>query len=314
MRAITFYKYGSADVLQEVDLPKPEPKDNEVLIKIHAVGLNPLDWRKMSAEPFLVRLGEGLFKPKHNILGADVAGVVEAVGKDIKEYEVGDEVFGDISYGGLAEFVCTTEDKIALKPINVTFEEAAAVPVAATTSLQGLRDNGNIKVGQKVLINGASGGLGTYAVQIAKYYGAEVTAVSSAKNHKLVQSIGANELIDYTKEDFTKSGEQYDLIYDAIGNISVSGLKRSLRRNGLAVVAGFTTMGHLLAVGFGGKKISMLSAKAKQNDLIFLADLMQKGKVKSIIDRLYSLTDAPEAMAYLQKGHAKGKVVIAFED
>ncbi len=313
MRAITNYKYGSADVLQQEDIPKPTPKDDEVLVKIHAVGINPLDWRRMSADPFLVRLGDGLFKPKNNILGADIAGTIEAIGKNVKQYEVGDEVFGDISYGGLAEFACTTEDRLALKPTNITFEEAAAIPVAAITSLQGLRDNGKIKAGQKVLINGASGGLGTYAVQLAKYYGAEVTAVSSAKNHDLVRSIGADEVIDYTQEDFTKNGKQYDLIYDAIGNVSVSGLKQSLQKDGIAVVAGFTTMGHLMAVGFGGKKVSMLSAKAKQSDLIFLADLMQKGKIKSVIDRLYSLNDTPEAMTYLQKGHARGKVVISMD-
>lgn len=313
MRAITFYKYGSVDVLQQEDIPKPTPKDDEVLIKVKATGINPLDWRKMSADPFLVRLSDGLFKPKNNILGADIAGTIEAIGKDVKQYEVGDEVYGDIANGGLAEFACAKEDRIALKPTNVTFEAAAAVPVAAITSLQGLRDNGKIKPGQKVLINGASGGLGTYAVQIAKYYGAHVTAVCSTKNLDLVRSIGADEVIDYTKEDFTKNSIQYDLIYDAIGNIPIVGLKRCLNKDGVAVVAGFTTMGHLLAVGFGGKKISMLSAKIKQSDLIFLADLMQNCKVKSVIDRLYSLNDTPEAIAYLQKGHARGKVVIAMD-
>jgi len=256
MKAILFEKYGSPDVLQIKDVEKPVPQDHQVLIKVHAASANPLDWHAMRAEPFLVRLSDGLQKPKDSRLGADVAGKVEAVGKNVTQFKVGDDVFGSTK-GSFAEFVCARADLLALKPANISFEAAAAVPVAAYTALQGLREKGQIKTGQKVLINGASGGVGTFAVQIAKWYGTEVTAVCSGRNLALVRSIGADHVVDYTKEDFTQNGKQYDLIFDAVGNLSLAGCRRALSMDGICAVAGFTGMAHLFeTMLFGGKKLA----------------------------------------------------------
>ncbi len=323
MKAMVFTTYGSPDVIEFKDVAKPTPMDNEVLIKIHAASANPLDWHLMRGEPFLARIENGLFKPKNTKLGADVAGRVEAVGRNVTQFQVGDEVFGAISLnmlGSFAEYVCTPEELLALKPAKMTFEQAAAVPEAAFTALQGLRDKGQIQPGQKVLINGASGGVGTFAIQIAKSYGTEVTGVCSTRNLDMVRSIGADHVIDYTKEDFTRKGQQYDLVFDAVGNLSVSDYQRALSPNGICSVAGFTTMSLLFQVMFlgawvsktGSKKIGrMETAKPNKKDLVIIKELLEAGKVVPVIDRTYPLSQVPEAIRYLETGRARGKVVIA---
>jgi NADPH:quinone reductase-like Zn-dependent oxidoreductase len=245
MKAIVYTKYGSPDVLELKEVEKPVPKDDEALIKVHAAAANPADWHLMRAEPFLARLENGLLKPKNSRLGADVAGRGEAIGKNVTEFQVGDEVFGELPLnrlGSFAEYVCVGEEFMALRPANLSFEQAAAVPLAAFTALQGLRDKGQIKAGQKVLINGASGGVGTFAVQLAKAFGTEVTGVCSTRNMEMVRSIGADHVIDYTKEDFTRKGQTYDLIFDAVGNRSLTDLKRALNESGSCAIAGFTSM------------------------------------------------------------------------
>ncbi len=273
----------------------------------------------MRADPFIVRLDEGFRKPKNPKIGADIAGRVEAIGSKVTQFKVGDEVFGEIGSGGFAEYALTKEKNLALKPAYVSFEDVAAVPVAALTALQGLRDHGQIKAGQKVLVNGASGGVGTYAVQIAKHYEAEVTGVCSTRNLELVRSIGADHVIDYTKESFTKNGKRYDLIFDAVGNCSFAGYRRALTPNGTAVVAGFTTLPrmllHVILLGsiasrFGSKKIGTMLANPDKQDLEFLAELLESGKITSVIDRRYPFNEIPEAIRYLETGRARGKVVI----
>lgn len=322
MKAIVYTEYGSPDVLQLKDVEKPTPKDDEVLVKVYAASANPLDWHHMRGAPFLARLEFGLQKPKNTLLGADIAGRVEAVGKNVTQFQVGDQVFGDIHAGGFAEYVCARESLLALKPANISFEAAAAVPVAAFTALQGLRDKGQIQPGQKVLINGASGGVGTFAVQIAKSYGTEVTGVCSTRNLDMVRSIGADHVIDYTQEDFTKNGQQYDLIFDAVGNRSVSDFKRALRPNGICAVAGFTTLSRLFQVIFlgawvsktGSKKIGLMeTAQPNKKDLVFIKELLEAGNVVPVIDRCYPLHEVAEAIRYLEAGHARGKVVITVE-
>ena len=315
MKAILFTEYGSPDVLQFKDVEKPVPADNEVLIKVYAASANPLDWHSMRGAPFLARVEFGLQKPRDPRLGADVAGRVEAVGKNVTQFQIGDEVFGDIFKGSFAEYACTSEKLLAAKPANSSYEAAAAVPVAALTALQGLRDKGQIRLGQKVLINGASGGVGAFAVQIAKSYGTEVTGVCSTRNLDLVRSIGANHVIDYTKEDFTNNGQHYDLIFDTIGNLSVSGCQRALSPNGICAIAGFTTMFHLFQVMlFGGKKVGMMeTAKADKKDLLFIKELLETGKVVPVIDRTYPLNETAEAIRYLETSRARGKVVITVE-
>jgi NADPH:quinone reductase-like Zn-dependent oxidoreductase len=315
MKAVIFTQYGSPDVLQFNEVDKPTPGDNEVLIKVHAASANPLDWHTMRGTPFLARLAFGLLKPRSPKLGADVAGHVEAVGKNVTQFRAGDEVFGDIHAGGFAEYACASEELFALKPVNGSFEAAAAVPVAAFTALQGLRDKGQIRQGQRVLVNGASGGVGTFAVQIAKSYGTEVTGVCSTRNLDLVRSIGADHVIDYTREDFTRNGQQYDLIFDTVGNRSVSDLRRALHPNGICAVAGFTSLSRLFQIiVLGGKKIGLMeTAKAIQKDLIIIKELLEAGKVVSVIDRTYPLSETAEAIRYLETGHARGKVVITVE-
>lgn len=324
MKAVVYTKYGSPDVLQFIDVAKPVPRNNEILVKVVAASANAADWRMVRAEPFLVRLYAGLLKPtKYNILGADIAGRVEAVGKDVKQFKAGDEVFGDIfasGWGGFAEYVCTRENELALKPANISFEEAAAVPLAALTALHGLRDMGKIRPEQKVLINGASGGVGTFAVQIAKSFGAEVTAVCSTGNVDMARTIGADHVIDYTKEDFTKNGPRYDLILAVNGYRSIFDYRRTLNPAGIYVMTGGGTaqlfqallLGPWLSMT-GSKKMGALSSKPNQKDLVFLKELLETGKVKPVIDRRYPLHEVPEALRYLEKGHAKGKVVITVE-
>ncbi len=323
MKAIVIEKYGSPDVLQFKEVERPTPKDNQVLVRVQAASANPLDWHLMRGEPFIARLmGTGLLKPKSSKVGADVAGRVEAVGKDVTQFKPGDEVFGTCN-GSFAEYACAREDRLALKPANVSFEEAAAIPVAAITALQGLRDKGQIQPGQKVLVNGASGGVGTFAVQIAKSYGTEVTGVCSTRNLDLVRKIGADHVVDYTQEDFTKNEQQrYDLIFDAVGNRSVSDYKRALKPGGTCAVAGFSSMSRMFehsALGplrskTGNKKVGgMGMAKINQNDLVFLKQLVETQKVRPVIDRHYRLSETADAIRYLEAGHAQGKVVITVE-
>jgi NADPH:quinone reductase-like Zn-dependent oxidoreductase len=288
------------------------------LIKVHAASVNAYDWHLLTADIFLVRLmGGGLLKPKNSIPGADIAGRVEAVGRDVKQFQPGDEVFGDIGSGGFAEYACARENLLVLKPARMTFEEAAAAPMAALTALQGLRDNGQIQPGQKVLINGASGGVGTFAVQIAKSFGAEVTAVCSPRNLDQARSLGADHVIDYTQEDFTKSGQQYDLILAVNGYHPLSAYSRALAPQGIYVMAGGSAAQIFQAMLLGpwmsktgGKKMGGVTGKTDQKDLAFLKGLIEAGKVKPVIDRRYPLSEAAEALRYLGEGHARGKVVI----
>jgi len=323
MNAIVCTKYGSPDVLKFEEVQKPVPGDDEVLIKVHAAAANAGDWHLMRADPFMIRLMYGLQKPKHEILGTDVAGCVEAVGKNATQFQPGDEVFGNMSssgFGAFAEYVCAPENSIALKPNNITFENAAAAPSAAGTALQALRDKGQIQSGQKVLINGASGGVGTFAVQIAKAFGAEVTAVCSTGNMDMVRSIGADHVIDYTKEDFTQNGQQYDLILAANGYHPISDYKRALSPTGIYVMTGGSTAQMFQAMTIGSwismtssKTMSNMMAKPSQKDLVFMQDLLETGKVVPVIDRRYPLSEVPDAIRYLEEGHAKGKVVITME-
>lgn len=326
MKAIVYTKYGPPDVLELKDVEKPSPNNNEVLIKVYAASVNPAELHLLRADPFVTRFYSGLLKPKNMILGADIAGRVESVGKNIKQFHIGDEVFGDLSHcgwGGFARYVCARENAVGLKPANLSFVEAAAVPLAALAALQGLRNKGKIRQGQKVLINGASGGVGTFAVQIAKSFGTEVTGVCSTKNLDMVRSIGADHVIDYTQVDFTRNGKAYDLIFDAVGNLSISDCKRALSHNGICAVAGFTTLSHLLWVALvgslasitGSKKIGLMdTAKPNHKDLVFIKELVEAGKVKPVIDRRYPLSEVPEAFRYLEKKHAHGKIVITLED
>ncbi len=317
MKAIVYTKYGSPDVLQLKDVEKPAPKEDEVLIKIHAASVNAYDWHFLTADIFLIRLmGGGLLKPKYTRLGADIAGRVEAVGRNVRQFQPDDEVFGMVR-GGFAEYACAPENALVLKPSNLSFEEAAAVPMAAVTALQGLRDEGEIQAGQKVLINGASGGVGTFAVQIAKLFGAEVTAVCSTRNVDQARSIGADHVIDYTKEDFTQSGQQYDLILAANGYHPLSAYKRALTPKGIYVMAGGSMaqifqamlMGAWMSES-GGRKMGGVSAKRSQKDLTFLKELVEAGKVVPVVDRRYPLSETAEALRYLGERHARGKVVI----
>ena len=321
MKAIVYTKYGSPDVLQFKEVEKPAPTDGQILVKIYAASANPVDWHLMRASPFLARLAGGLRKPKDPRLGADFAGRVEAVGANVAQFQPGDEVFG-ASTGAFAEYLCVTGNEVALKPANLSFEQAAAVPVAATTALQGLRDTGQIHTGQRVLVNGASGGVGTFAVQIARAFGTEVTGVCSTRNLDMVRSIGADHAIDYMKEDFTSTRQHYDLIYDAVGNSSVSAYRRALNPGGTCVVAGFTSLPRLfehMLIGplrskIGDKKVGLMgTAQIKQQDLVSLRELLEAGKVTPVIDRRYSLREVPEAIRYLEAKHARGKVVITVD-
>jgi NADPH:quinone reductase-like Zn-dependent oxidoreductase len=320
MKAVVVRKYGSPEVLELQEVPKPRPGDAEILIKVQAAALNAADWHMMRADPFAVRLMAGLFKPKFKIPGADVAGRVEAVGKNVKSFKVGDEVFGDLAryaWGSFAEYVCAPENLLAIKPVNLSFEEAAAVPMAAVTALQALRDKGGIRAGQSVLINGASGGVGSFAVQIAKAFGAEVTAVCSARNVDRARALGADHVIDYGAEDFTKSGRRYDLILATNGYHPLSAYRRALSPEGAYVTTGGAgkQMVAALFLGpwlslLGQQKIGNAMAKPNAKDLGVVKELLEGGKVKPAIDRRYPLDRLPEAMRYLEEGHAQGKIVI----
>ncbi|MEM7128832.1 MAG: NAD(P)-dependent alcohol dehydrogenase [Chloroflexota bacterium] len=324
MKAVVFHQYGSPDVLQFDEVQKPIPKENEVLIKVHAASVNAGDWHLLRGDPFLIRLGYGVRKPNVNILGADVAGIVEAVGSQVTQFQPGDEVFGDTSpsgFGAFAQYVSAPEDAVVLKPANLTFKQAAAVPSAAITALQGLRDHGQIQVGQKVLINGASGGVGTYAVQIAKAFGAEVTAVCSTRKVDMVRSIGADHVIDYTQEDFTQNGQRYDLILAVGGTRSIFDYKRALNPNGRYVMVGGSSMKQFFQAMLlgpwmsmtGGQKMSSMMVEPNQQDLTFMKELLEAGKVVPVLDKEYPLPEVPEAIRYLEAGRAQGKVVIRVE-
>jgi NADPH:quinone reductase-like Zn-dependent oxidoreductase len=319
MKAIVYHNYGSPDVLQCEETETPAPANGEVLIKVRAASVNPID-RLFRGRPYLVRIKIGLSKPMDPRLGRDVAGQVEAVGPNVTQFKPGDEVFGTCS-GAYAEYACASESAFVMKPDNVTFEQAASVPIAGLTALQGLRDKGQIQPGQKVLINGASGGVGTFAVQIAKSFGADVTGVCSTGNVEMVRSIGADRVIDYTREDFTKGTERYDLIFDCISNHSLGACRRVLNPNGKFVIVGGKKVRTLLSRALTGlvwsrfvsQSFVMFVAKLTKDDLTILGDLMQAGKVTPVIDRTYPLSEVPEAVRYLEEGHARGKVVITLK-
>ena len=327
MKAYVYHEFGSPDVLRLEEVEKPVPNDNQLLIKVRALSVNPLDWHFMEGTPYLGRpMAFGFLKPTVTRLGVDYAGTVEAVGKNITEFKPGDEVYGN-SFGAFAEYVVASDKGLALKPASLTFEQAASLPVAALTALQALRDNGKLQPGQKVLINGASGGVGTFAVQIAKTFGAEVTGVCSGRNVELVRSLGADHVIDYTKEDFTKRAERYDLILDNVGNQPLSGFRRVLTPKGKYVVIGgggvndsrwtgplIGVIKMLMLKPFVTQEMSMMLAEINRKDLTVLADLIQSGKVKPVIDRTYTFSQLPEAMRYLEEGHARGKVVLTVGD
>lgn len=321
MKAITYTEYGSPDVLQIKEVAKPTPTDDEVLIKVQAVSVNRSDWEGLRGKPLYARIG-GLLKPRHQILGSDIAGRVEMAGRSIRRFQPGDEVFGDIlgRMGGFAEYVCARERALALKPASMTFEEVAAIPQAAVIALQGIRDKGQVQPGQKVLINGAGGGAGTFAVQLAKLYGAEVTGVDNTGKLDFMRSLGADHVIDYTREDFTKNGKQYDLILDLVAHRSVFAYKRALRPNGSYFFVGgsVATIFQILLLGpwirrTTGKKIRLLAVQPNLKDMVYITELYEAGKVVPAIDRRYPLSEVPEALRYLGEGRAKGKVVITVE-
>lgn len=323
MKAIVISKYGPPEQLQLRDVDKPTPGDGEVLLKVHAVSLNAADVHLLTADILLVRLYAGLRKPKFSILGADVAGRVEAVGRGVTRFRPGDEVVGDISgsgFGGLAEYARARQDVLVPKPASLSFAMAAAIPLAATTALQGLRDQGGLQAGQKALINGASGGVGTFAVQLAKALGADVTAVCSTRNLDMVRGLGADHVIDYTRADFTQNGQQYDLILAVNGYHSLSDYQRALTPHGVYVMTGGTGRQMMEALTLGrlrstreGNKFVVLSARPSQQDLAFILDLVEAGKVTPVIDRSYSLDQTVDAFRYLIEEHARGKVVITVD-
>jgi NADPH:quinone reductase-like Zn-dependent oxidoreductase len=316
MKAILYTKYGPPDVLELHEIEKPSPKEDEVLVRIHAASINALEWRRFTLPKMMVRImGGGIREPKNKSLGADFAGRVEAVGAGVTQYKLGDEVFG-IRRGSFAEYVCAPEKMIALKPANISFEAAAAIPLAGLTALQALRDTGKIQAGKKVLIHGAGGGVGTFAVQISKSLGTEVTAVCGPRNLEVVSSAGADHVIDYTREDFTKSGKQYDLIIAANGYHSIFEYRRALKPNGVYVVVGgdLTQMLQALVLGpflsRSGRKMTGMMTRPNHDDLVFLKELIEAGKFVPVIDRCYPLAKAAEAHRYVLEGHVRGKVIL----
>jgi NADPH:quinone reductase-like Zn-dependent oxidoreductase len=324
MKAIVRDKYGPPDVLELKDIDKPVFGDDEVLVRVHATSVNPADWHLLRGEPYIARLQLGLRKPRDRVLGCDVAGRLEAVGKDVTMLRAGDEVFGSPFMHGLgafAEYVCVSEGLLASKPATLSFEQAATVPLAAMTALQGLRDHGRIEAGHRVLIVGASGGVGTFAVQIAKYFDAEVTGVCSTRNVEMVRSLGADHVIDYTREDFTQSGQKYDLIFQLAGTRSPSECRRALTSDGTLVLSSGESEGRwigpvdriikaLVLSPFVSEKMASFTVKPDREDLQFLRQLIEAGTLTPVIDSTYPLAEVPEAIRYLEKGHARGKVVI----
>ena len=319
MKAIVHHRYGPPDVLELRDVDRPALEDDRVLVRVRAASVNALDWHTVRGQPYIARFVMGLRKPKTSAMGVDVAGQVEAVGKNVTQFHPGDAVFGARD-GAFAEYVCAREDRVVMKPANLTFEQAAAVPVAAITALQALRDKGQVRPGQKVLVNGAAGGVGTFAVQIAKAFGADVTAATSTGNVDMVRSIGADRVLDYTREDFTKGGQRFDLIVDMGGTRSLRACRRALTRNGTYVMVGgpsgrwLKPLPRALAAAvlsrFVRQRLLFFVAKIKKEDLVVLKELMEAGKVTPVIDRTYPLSETPEAIRYVEEGHARGKVVI----
>jgi NADPH:quinone reductase-like Zn-dependent oxidoreductase len=318
MRAVIYERYGSPDVLHLAEVEKPVPTDNQLLIKIHAVSINGSDREGLIGKPFYVRAG-GLLNPGHPILGSDIAGRVESAGKNNKEFKVGDELFGELPgyHGGFAEYVCTRGSTLALKPANLTFEEAAAIPQAGVIALQGIREKGQVKPGQKVLINGAGGSAGSFAIQLAKLYGAEVTGVDNAGKLDFIRSLGADHVIDYTRDDFTRNGKHYDLILDLIAHRSIFAYKRALRPNGTYFFVGgsVAVLFQILLLGpwikrTAAKNIRLLAVPQNRKDLIAITELCQAGKIVPVIDKRFPLNEVPEALRYVGEGYAKGKVVI----
>lgn len=326
MKAMVYCDYGSPDVLRIEEVEKPVPLDNQVLVRVRAISVNPLDWHYMRGEPYIMRLGTGLRRPKETRLGVDFAGTVEAVGAGVTRFKPGEEVFGG-RQGAFSQYVTVHEDRaVVLKPANLTFEQAASIPIAAITALQGLRDQGKLRPGQKVLINGASGGVGTYAVQIARWLGAHVTGVCSTRNVDMVRSLGADEVIDYTRDDFTRGERRYDVILDNVGNRGLLECRRVLAPRGIYVLIGGGKSGEQGLLGplwdpvrmfllspFVSQEMGLFMADLKQDDLAILGDLMQSGKVTPVIDRRYSFRELPEAIRYLEEGHARGKVVVTLD-
>lgn len=321
MKAIVYDKYGAAENLEIREVSNPEPKDNEVLVKVHAVSINDWDWQLLQGSLFINRMQNGLFKPKRKILGSDIAGRIEATGKNVSKFKPGDEVYGDLSgrWGGFAEYVCASENALARKPATMTFEQAAAIPQAGMLALQGLRDNGQIQSGQKILINGAGGGVGTFGIQLLKEYDVEVTGVDSAEKLEIMRTLGFDHVIDYTKEDFTKSGHQYDLILDTKTNRPMSSYTRTLKPNGLYATVGGDTMRILQAFLLGRwinmtqkKRIVVVILKVNK-DLDYINELFEVGKIKPVIDRTFTLDELPEAMRYYGEGKQMGKVLISLK-
>ena len=322
MRAIAQEEFGSPDILELKEVDKPSVGDDEVLIRVKAASANPWDWHFMRGMPYISRPQAGWRRPKNMVLGSDVAGEVETVGEHVARFRPGDEVFGFVGHGAFAEYVSVPEDVLVQKPAGVSFEQAATVPLAAMTALQGLRDSGGLKEGERVLIIGASGGVGTFAVQIAKAMGAHVTGVCSGRNLDLVKSIGADEVIDYTKEDFTNGSERFDLIFQLAGTASPSACRRALTSNGRLVLSSGDSKGRIIGpVGrvlratllspFVSQSLRTLSVKRSSEDLRYLGELIEAGKMSPVIDKTYSLSETPDAIRYLETGHARGKLVIA---
>jgi NADPH:quinone reductase-like Zn-dependent oxidoreductase len=328
MKAIVYHQYGSPDVLEITEVEKPTPGDDEVVLKVHAASVNPADWHLLRGTPYIARLQFGLRKPKDRVLGCDVAGQVEALGKNVTMLQAGDEVFGSPfmhGFGAFAEWVSVSEGLLAPKPATLSFEQAAAVPLAASTALQGLRDHGRIEPGHKVLVIGASGGVGTFAVQIAKSFDAEVSGVCSTRNVEMVRSLGADHVIDYTREDFTQSGQKkYDLILQLAGTRSPSECRRALTPKGTLVQISGESDGRwigavdriikaLVLSPFASQKMASFTVKPNKEDLRFLKQLIETGTLTPVIDRTYSLSEVPEAIRYLEEGHTRGKVVVTLE-
>jgi NADPH:quinone reductase-like Zn-dependent oxidoreductase len=315
MKAFIYDRYGPPETLRLAEVDQPAPHTGEVLVKVRAASVNAADWHVLRGKPLFSRATLGLLRPKHRILGVDVAGQVAAVGGGVTGFTAGDEIYANLldhGYGGFAEYVSVPVAVVSLKPASLTFEEAAAVPMAAVTALQGLRHHGPLRPAQRVLINGGAGGVGSFAVQLAKASGAEVTAVTSTGNLDLVRSLGADHVVDYTKEDFTGTGRRYDLILDTVGNRSVPDLRRALAKGGKAAVIGFTSVEKLLGLSLrGGKNVVLVQAHVTAEDLELLSGLIEAGKLHPVIDRRYGFADIPAAIAYVEQGHARAKVVVA---
>ncbi len=314
MKAFVQYEYGGPEVLTLETVERPVPKEDEILVEIKAISVNPADWHLMRASPFFIRIISGLFKPRNKIIGADFAGTVVDLGPNIKEYQIGDEVFGEASFGSFAQFICVKKNQLSQKPENATYEESACLGIAGLTALQGLRDHGKLKPGERVLINGSSGGVGHYCVQIAKAMEANVTAICSAKNKSFVEELGADKVIDYNRVNIHTHSEHFDLTVDVYGNLTYDDFKRFAGENGIGIMIGFTGMGGMMKVMmrsiFGKANIKSFTASAKAEDLKTLSELYTDGKIRTRIEKIYPFEELPEAIAHLEKMHTQGKLAI----